>query len=263
MTNFSAKAAFLTNDSPLNSGSVVGLAEPRELEVRVDRVRVKRLTIGGEQTAKARATGSQVDPHLEKGDDLEVRFPAKAGTRVVGVAFVNEIWETEAESEVVVRPSSIAQLNNFWRFQDGDSSVESITVGGPYNPKGSGDTASRRKIFVCRPAGGRNEEPCARKIVSALARQAYRRPVTDEDSQPLLGLYRAARRNGNFEAGIGSALQGILVSPAFLFRIERDPAPPGGMARDAAYPVNGRELASRLSFFLWGEAGMGMRRVLS
>ena len=234
------------NDSPLNSGSVIGLAEPHQMEVRVDRALVKRLTVGGEEAPKAKP-GVPVDPHMEKGDGIEARFQAKAGNRVVGVAFVNEFVETEADSEVVVRPP-IAQLNDFFRFQDGEPSVEGITVAGPFNPKGAGDTPSRRAIFICKPTNRKDEEPCARKIVSSLAHHAYRRPVTAEDLQPLMYLYRNARRSGNFEQGIESSLRGILVSPKFLFRIERDPI---NIAPNTPYKVNDIDLASRLSFFLW------------
>jgi hypothetical protein len=146
-----------------------------------------------------------------------------------------------------VRPA-IAQLNDFFRFQDGEPSVEGITVAGPFKPKGAGDTASRHAIFVCRPTTGKDDESCARKIISSLARRAYRRPVTAEDLQPLMYLYRTARHTGNFENGIETSLRGILVSPKFLFRIEHDPA---NVAPATAYRVNDIDLASRLSFFLW------------
>ena len=184
---------------------------------------------------------------MEKEDDLEVRFPAKAGTRVVAVAFVNELWMSEAESEVVLRPP-MAQWDVYWRFQDGTPSLESVTIGGPYSAKGLGDTPSRRRIFLCRPARSEDEGPCARTILSRLARRAYRRPLNGTDIERLLGLYKAGRGEGSFEAGIGEALRGILVSPKFLFRVERDRA---NRAPGAAYRLNDLELASRLSFFLW------------
>jgi hypothetical protein len=111
-----------------------------------------------------------------------------------------------------------------------------------------GETPSRKKIFVCHPAGSQDEETCAKKILSALARRAYRRPVTGGDIEGLLGLYKMGRNEGGFEAGIGMALQKILVSPEFLVRVERDPA---NTAPNAAYRISDLELASRLSFFLW------------
>lgn len=126
-----------------------------------------------------------------------------------------------------------------------------LSIGGPYNISGSGDSPSRRRIFVCNPASAQEEEPCARRILASLVRRAYRRPYTDEDLKPLLALYEKGRRDplgGGFEGGIEMALRGILVSPDFLFRIERDPA---GSAPGGVHRVNDFELASRLSFFLW------------
>ena len=123
-----------------------------------------------------------------------------------------------------------------------------ITIEGPFNAARPTDSASRRQIFVCRPTGAQDEEGCARKILSTLVRRAYRRPVTDRDVEPLLGLYRNGRRDGDFETGIQFALEGLLVSPNFLLRVERDPANlPGG----TPYRISDLELASRLSFFLW------------
>ncbi|MFB3140650.1 MAG: DUF1592 domain-containing protein, partial [Candidatus Acidiferrales bacterium] len=130
--------------------------------------------------------------------------------------------------------------------------VDNISISGPFHPKGLGDTPSRRKIFVCSPAGIADEEPCAKKILSTLARRAYRRPVTEADVLTLLQFYQVGRSPGGFEAGIGTAIQGILVSPEFLFRMERDPERSNEkVAPGTAYPVSNLELASRLSFFLW------------
>jgi len=126
--------------------------------------------------------------------------------------------------------------------------VSSVVVGGPYKVTGPGDTPSRSHIFVCRPATAKDEEPCARKILSTLGRRAFRRPVTDADIKPLLSFYREGRRERDFEYGIEKALRAMLVSPDFLFRIEHDP---GGSSTDAVYRINDFELASRLSFFLW------------
>src|SRR5690606_31247777 len=101
---------------------------------------------------------------------------------------------------------------------------------------------------TCTPQTAAEEEPCARKILSNLARRAYRRPVTNDDVSPLMGIYQIGRRDTSFDAGIQRALQAMLVSPNFLFRVERDPenAPAGGSHR-----ISDLELASRLSFFLW------------
>jgi hypothetical protein len=125
--------------------------------------------------------------------------------------------------------------------------VTKLIVGGPYEPTGRGDTPSRRTIFVCRPAQPAQEPACARTILTTLAHRAFRRPVTSADIQPLLAFYQKGRANADFESGIQSAIEAMLVSPEFLFRIERDSAADTGKA----HLVSDVELASRLSFFLW------------
>lgn len=131
----------------------------------------------------------------------------------------------------------------------GSAEVGRITVSGPYNPTGRGDTASRRRIFVCRPATAQQDSACAKTIFTNLAHRAFRRPVVDADVQPLLRLYDEGRaEGGDFDEGIRRGLQAILISPDFLFRIEHDPK---GIAPGSVYRLNDHELASRLSFFLW------------
>jgi hypothetical protein len=133
--------------------------------------------------------------------------------------------------------------------------VDRITVTGPFNATGAGDTPSRRRIFACRPAPRRgspeidaNDLGCARQIIATLARRAYRQPVSDADLQPIVDLYKSVRRDSTFDRGIQAAIQLLLASPRFVFRAEQDPpnVSPGGV-----YPLGGLELASRLSFFLW------------
>ena len=126
--------------------------------------------------------------------------------------------------------------------------LDYVRLEGPFDPTGPGDTSSRRRIFICRPAGTATEEPCARRILSALARRAYRRPVTDPDVETLLRFYRAGRSEGDFERGVQEALTRLLVSPEFLFRVESDPV---NVPAHGVYAISDLELASRLSFFLW------------
>jgi mono/diheme cytochrome c family protein len=232
------------------------LGEPHQLDVFVDGVRLESFPVGGERHG---ATGllhtrtgniymgepEQNDYELSGAEEgLQVRFEAQAGTRLVGVAFLKKTLESEGLLEVGGRPME----PDIDEYKGGDPNIDSVTITGPYQATAVGDTPSRRKIFECRPTNSQDEESCAEKILSTLARRAYRRPVTDADVQPLLGLYRAGRNEGGFEAGIELALQRILAGPEFLFRMERDPenVPP-----DTAYPVSDLELASRLSFFLW------------
>ena len=228
-----------------------GLTESHQLDVRVDGVRLKLFTVGGEHRGKSGSQTSFGDAEQEEyehqaDDDLELRFPAKAGTRLVQVAFPKETFKSEG----VFLPSVTAQEDRDERgryYLDGQPWIDNVTVDGPYHPKGLSEIPSRSRIFVCRPSGARDEETCAAKILSTLGRRAYRRPVTEMDVQPLLHLYRSARNRG-FEEGIAVALQGILVSPKFLLRVESDPS--NGVSADASR-ISDIELASRLSFFLW------------
>jgi hypothetical protein len=126
--------------------------------------------------------------------------------------------------------------------------ISGISIDGPYNITGPGDTPSRARIFVCHPATTQEEEPCARKILAAIGRRAFRRPVTDADLRPLLAFYQSGRTERDFDYGIEKALRAMLVSPDFIFRVEQDPR---GCAPGSVYRVSDFELASRLSFFLW------------
>ena len=242
-----------------NEGFAIGIAEPHLLDVRLDGARIKLFSVGGENVGLAMGAGAAdaVPPDFDQAQyerlvdaDLEIRFPVKAGKRLVQIAFLKET--SAAEGMFPPRSQATyaeARLGSMRERAWAEPAVSNVSVSGPFNVKGPGDTPSRRKIFVCSPAGAADEEPCARKILSTLARRAYRRPVTDADVEPLLGLYRIGRSDGGgFEAGIQMALEGLLVSTEFLFRIEREPA---SVAKDTPYRVSDLELASRLSFFLW------------
>jgi hypothetical protein len=129
--------------------------------------------------------------------------------------------------------------------------LHELSVTGPMKVLGVSDTASRGKVFACRPLAGPDELPCAKRIVAALARQAYRRPVTDNDLEGLLGFYQSGRNQGNFETGVRTAIQAMVASPEFVFRFERTPA---GTAPGKKYRITDLELAARLSYFLWSSA---------
>lgn len=237
---------------------ILGLAEPSRVDVRVDGQRIMLLTVGGENVGLAQdgpgELGDMSDPlqveYEHTADDkLEVRFPMSAGTHTIQVAFLEENFAWEGH----VAPPSFEHFD----AQQYDTSsrpwvkpaISNITVNGPYNVQGAGKTNSREKILVCKPAGQPQEEPCAREILSRLARLAYRRPVHEVDIRPLLDLYGEGRRDSNsFEIGIERAIEGMLSSPGFLFRIERDPE---HVVKNSIHPVSDLALASRLSFFLW------------
>jgi hypothetical protein len=200
------------------------------------------------------------------GQVLDLKLPVKAGVHHVGLTFMRSgaVPETLPTLGVVrggggrgpagppLPPAHMdlrldgARLKLFEIPDTGNGGAfNELAIGGPYNIVGSGDSPSRRRIFVCKPANATEELPCARKILTTLARRAYRRPVTEADIRPLMGFYTSARKTADFNNGIEMALRAMLVSPDFLFRIERDPVP------GAIHRVNDYELASRLSFFLW------------
>jgi len=235
---------------------IIGLAEPNLLDVRLDGARIKLFPVGGEHKGKSgplysfilpdyRGDPDQEQYELTADESLKVRFPAKAGTRLVQVAFLNEIFEREGQ----VMPRQMRDELTASGFKGGPPAVDRVSISGPYNAKGMGETPSRAKIFVCTPTGAGDGEACARKVFTNLVHRAYRRPVTEVDLQVLLGFYNEGYKDGGFEGGIRTALQRMLVSPEFLFRIERDPPSPA--APGEPYRISDLELASRLSFFLW------------
>ena len=231
--------------------AVSGMGSPQQLDVRLDDTRLKLFTLGG----KPGATASAADAKPANGDnELEIRFEEKAGMHLVGVTFVNE----SSLREGMLKPPLVGLALEERNAAQGDPGVESVSISGPSDVKGPGDTPSRRKIFVCRPPAApattkdskptSEEEACAKQILSGLARHAYRRPVNDKDVEALLGFYRDGRQDRGFEAAVGMALEGLLVSPEFLFRIERDPP---NVAAGTVHRISDLDLASRLSFFLW------------
>jgi mono/diheme cytochrome c family protein len=221
---------------------VEGLSEPHEVELLLDRARVEVFTVKPPQreagSPEDRANHENIDRHLK------VRVAVTAGNHAVGVAFIKKpsvLLET-------ARQPYQAHFN-FYRHPRVQPAVYSISIVGPYDAKGPGDTPSRRRIFVSRPANPAQEDAAAKRILTSLMRRAYRRPVTEADLRGPFDLYRKTRAEGDeFEAGIETALSAVLVSPQFLFRVERDPS---GLAPNTPYRISDLELASRLSFFLW------------
>lgn len=234
---------------------IIGMGHAQQIDVRVDGRRVARFTIGGEApglpgplTWNGEIVGdTEWELYMHSADDgLEVRAPVAAGAHVVSVSFVDTPWEPEG----IPQPLQVDFGRGSDEQYDGHAAVDTLTIHGPYTPGGPGDTASRRAVFVCRPATPEDEEPCARTILSRLARRAYRRPPTADEVATLLEFYRtgSAGTPGGFEAGIQAALERMLVSFNFLFRIEQQPR---GAAAGTVYRLSDLDLASRLSFFLW------------
>ena len=229
-----------------NSNRVGGLRRPHDVVITLDGEPVEVLAVRP-QPRRGRGQGLQYQPVDRPADaDLAVRIPVTAGPHVVGAAFVDRdpgLVERHRQPFLKVHIT----VGGDQRTQP---NVYSITITGPFDAAGAGDTPSRRRIFTCRPADAtpRAEAACAAEVLSTLARRAYRRPVTEADVAVLVRFFEEGRAGGDFDAGIEMALQRLLVSPEFLLRVERDPE---GHDTDRPYLVSDLELASRLSFFLW------------
>jgi mono/diheme cytochrome c family protein len=224
-----------------------GVNEQNVLEVYLDGSLLKQFTIYCQPNRKGGT--SQNDGLLEAcaqnaDADLEVRLPVKAGPHRVGAAFLKH--SAIKEGLGLDRVPIVTFTYSYGR--NTQVSVDSLEVGGPYQVEGPGESPSRRRIFVCHPSASQDDALCAKRILATIARRAYRRPVTDVDLQPLMAFYETGRRERNFDGGIELALKAILVSPNFLFRIERAQAPADS---SGVFHVSDIDLASRLSFFLW------------
>ena len=246
----------------LSFGQVFGEgAEGEELEVTLNGQRVKLFKLDDVPMFFMREAAGSHPPKPQPTDPLEervkmtpdirleFRMPVKAGPQVIGVAFLQK---SHAANEDLVRRPKSSTYDVFIGMQYGYTAaphVSRVVITGPYNPTGLGDTPSRRRVFVCRPASPADEVPCARQIFSSLVQRAYRRTPTAADVDSLLEFYRGEReRTGNFEAGVEMALRRILADPEFIFRFEPTPA---GVAPRTPYRVSDTQLAARLSFFLW------------
>ncbi len=245
-----------------NLGVVRGLEYDHQIEYTVDGERVHLSKIGGEEDFKANLKNM-----TKAGDDVEARaafkIPLKAGPHTITVAFLER---TSAANPLRLQP--FIRSSNDTLDTIGHPHLDTFTLTGPFNPTGSGDTPSRRRVFFCRPSTGSRvrsaqdvpsgvegrpttraeEDPCAKRIISTFARRAYRGMATSADLERLFAFYQVGRREGTFERGIQVALQRVIASPKFVFRVERDPE---NVAAGTVYRISDLELASRLSFFLW------------
>jgi mono/diheme cytochrome c family protein len=214
------------------AGARGGAARPRPQISQID----GGLRVSGEERARRNRADEQWN--------ARVRVPA--GEHEVTLAFLTKTSALDETTRLpFLRPYPAAVNTPETRM---GVHLRSVEIVGPYSPTGPGSSAARQRIFVCTPAAAAEELPCAKRILSALARRAYRRPVADPDLQPLLDSYTEARKQAGFDVGIERAVRRLLVSPEFLFRVERDPA---NVPPNTPYRISDVELASRLSFFLW------------
>ena len=221
---------------------VEGLSRPQDVELLLDRERLALFTVEPAPYREDQALNYQPS-HDNLDAHLKLRTAVTAGPHLVGVTFP----KSPSLLPETARQPYEAHFN-YYRHPRLQPAVYEVSITGPYDATGAGHTPSRERIFTCRPSHPGEDDACARDILRTLLRRAYRRPVTDADVEGPLALYRTARDTDGFEAGIEMALAAVLVSPEFLFRIERDPddAAPG-----APYRLDDLALASRLSFFLW------------
>jgi len=205
-----------------------------EYQIKI-RTRSFGLGVNGAPPPGEELEGTLNDQRIEvsgKGS-IDVKIPVKAGPQAIGAAFIRK---------------SPPGADEIWQVYAPNSAVQSIAITGPLNPTGPGDTPSRRRIFVCRPASEAEEPGCAKQILTRLATRAFRQPLAGADIDLLLSFYHAGRKDAIFDNGIEQAVARILVDPRFVFRFEKEPA---NVAPGTPYRVSDLELASRLSFFLW------------
>ena len=237
-----------------NLGSIRGLEQRHDLEVTVDGARVLLAPVGGpDDYTESSRNATNVVNSLDSR--LQVRVKVRAGQRPVAAAFLQTSATLGGTRLQPFDRSTVIATDHI-----GLPHVENMVVSGPFNATGSGDTPSRRRIFVCHPAAAKaaasrrsspavdaSEVGCADRILRGLARLAYRHTPTDADMRPLMRFYETGRTE-SFEGGVELALRAMLASPKFVLRVERDPA---GAVPGSSHRVSDVDLASRLSFFLW------------
>jgi len=230
--------------------TIYGIEEDeQEIELRIDHALIKRFTIGGRYKGPDPGVliaipeddleGHKIHDYRVNADqELQIRLPVRAGTRLITVGFTDSMPTVGGRS----------------RGGGRSAGIDVLQIAGPFDARSPEETPSRKQIFSCRPSRrsspetAASEDGCARRIITTLTRRAYRRPVAARDVDPLMEIYREGRGERDFEFGIERAIEALLSSPKFLMRVETEPAGarPGGI-----YALSDLELASRLSFFLW------------
>ena len=235
-----------------NLSAIRGLEYPHDVELSLDGARLLLGTIGGSDDLVALQKNPTAASDGIETQRLRVRVPVRAGQREVVAALLDE---TPAILQASRLQPFVRDFDNPFGAERSPH-VQSITVTGPFNGRGASDPPSRA-VFVCRPpspSGLRRDNPlpaeeaCARRIATGLARRAFRRPVSATETDALVETFRRERTSGTFESGVEAVLRRVLASPSFVFRPEIEPA---GTAPGTVFALNGYELASRLSFFLW------------
>src|SRR5262245_41927622 len=213
-----------------------GDAENEQVELTLDGARIKLYQIGKDIPLAANV----------QAEKNEVRMPVKAGQHTVGLAFIANTYIPHLFLNRSYRRSVLDDNPIEGIMQT--PQISQVTIQGPINGLPAKDTLNRKKVLVCNPSAPAQELPCARTILTTLARRAYRRPLTNADTETLMSFYKTGSQSGGFEQGIERGLQFILAHPEFVFRTETAPA---SLKPGEAFRISDLELASRLSFFLW------------
>ena len=222
---------------------VRGTETPHDLEVNLDGARLSLTRFGGpEDEVPAQMFPGKTADEIDRR--FETRVMVTAGQHDVGVTFAKK---SSASRQEVLQP--FLREKHDARMDVGIPELDQIVIEGPLTVAGPGQSPSRERIFSCYPESEGEAAACAERILTSLARRAYRRPITDDERARLMGLYTTERNQGrSFETGVQTALAYVLVAPQFLFRMEQDPA---DAAPGSLYRISDLELATRLSFFLW------------
>jgi len=241
--NFPLDAEYQINIVLLRNvlGYMKGLEWPHQIELTVDGERVFLKPVGGDDDNRDSDANFAVAADMIDGR-LRMRLPIKAGPHEIGVAFLRKNSSETAE------PLELHSYDHDLQNMNGNPQVDHVDITGPLQATSPGDTPTRQRVFTCRPSTAAEQAPCARKILSTLARRAYRGPVSSTDLDALMSFYDSGAKKGGFEAGVQNALHVMLATPKFLFRSEPDPA---NVPAGQIYKLGDLELASRLSFFLW------------
>jgi cytochrome c5 len=244
--NFPVDADYIFAGSlfrPVDSADsgIEGQDAANQFEISIDGERVHVGRIGGpeDHIASRQNLTAARDAVAER---MKARVHVTAGAHDVGFTFVAQPARSQDIYQLSLRSSEDIHVGSDL------PKLSRVSISGPVNPTGVSETATRTRLFVCRPKNAADETRCAKQILSTVAQRAYRRPVTAADIQPAFEFYQQGRKNGDFDSGIRAALPRILAGPAFLFRSESDPA---ALAPNTPHLVTDLELASRLSFFLW------------
>jgi hypothetical protein len=216
---------------------IEGLSEPHQVELLLDRQRLHSFDVAPIRPSPGPKPAPAADAHLT------CRITVTAGRHLLGATFLKK----PSDLAETARQPYQARFNSY-RHPRLQPAIYSVSVIGPLSGGTSADSPTRRRLLGSRPRALVDEEAAARRVLSRVARRAWRRPIVDADLQGPMKLYRAGRAGGDFDAGIEMALSGVLISPEFLFRVESDPR---GLAPGTPYRLDDLALASRLSFFLW------------